>query len=130
MESKTTSTLLISEYKEKILLAFPQILKDDVKVVLGILPLDLNDVKLCDGQIHRVDNLISPNTYTIQLGNEQLSIPYRFYFNEPDLEKEGKLSATQRIILNCIYLRHHNGFLRQKRLEQLIGKNEYWATPF
>jgi hypothetical protein len=109
MKSKTTSTLVLSGYKDKILLAFPKILKDDVTVVLDILPFDVNDVKLCDGQISRVDNLISPYNYTVQLDNEQLSIPCRFYFNEPDIEKENKLSVTQKTILNCIYLRHHNG---------------------
>jgi hypothetical protein len=130
MKSKTTSTLLISEYRGKILLALPQILKIDVNVVLDILPFDENEVTLCDGQVHNVDNLISPNYYTVKLDNEQLSIPYRFYFNEPEIEKENKLSYTQKTILNCIYLRHHNGFLRQKRLEQLIDKTEFWIAPY
>ncbi|WP_216688381.1 hypothetical protein [Hymenobacter siberiensis] len=64
------------------------------------------------------------------MDNEPLVSPYRLYFNEPDTELENKLSELQRTILSCIYLRHHNGFLRQRRLEMLFDKNEDWVAPF
>lgn len=119
-----------TEYKDRLLKAFPQTLKSDVEVVLNILPFDVNDVMLTGGQIHKVDNLIHESILTVQLDNEQLVIPYRLYFNEPDIEKENKLTDIQKTILNCIYLRHHDGFLRQRRLEKLIDKNENWVVPF
>jgi len=119
-----------TEYKDRLLKAFPQILKSDVEVVLNILPFDVKDIMLTGGKIHKVDNLIHESILTVQLDNEQLVIPYRLYFDEPDIEKENKLTDIQKTILNCIYLRHHDGFLRQRRLEKLIDKNENWVVPF
>ena len=119
-----------TEYKDRLLIAFPQTLKNDVDAVLNILPFDVNNIKLTGGQIHKVDNLIHPSILTVQLNKEQLTIPYRLYFNEPDIEKENKLTDTQKTILNCIYLRHHDGYLRQRRLEKLLDKTDYWVIPF
>jgi hypothetical protein len=59
-----------------------------------------------------------------------LTIPCRNYFNEPADEKETQLTALQKTILNCIYLRHHNGFVRQRRLEQLINRDDYFVIPY
>jgi hypothetical protein len=119
-----------SEYRDRLLKAFPQTLKKEVETVLNILPFNINDVKLCDGQIHKVDNLIHSNSSEVQLNNELLSIPSRLYFNEPDTELENKLTDIQKTILHCIFLRHHNGYLRQNRLEKLVESNEYWVLPF
>jgi hypothetical protein len=118
------------EYRDRLLNAFPLTLHDDVTAVLDILPFDINDVRLSGGQVHKVDNLIHPNNLTVQLDAKPLTIPCRLYFNEPDKAKENNLTDTQKTILNCIYLRHHDGYLRQRRLELLADKNEYWVTPF
>lgn len=118
-----------SKYREILLNAFPKVLKKDVETVLNILPFEVNVVKLCDGQTHKVENLIHPDTLTVKLNGELLTIPYRVYFNEPEIEKEKNLTNQQQSILNCIFLRHHNGYLRQNRLEK-IQNNEYWITPF
>lgn len=118
-----------SIYREILLNAFPRTLKKDVESVLDILPFEVNDVKLCDGKIHKVENLIHPDFQTVLIEGEDLSIPNRLYFNEPELEKEQKLTNSQKVILNCIYLRHHNGYVRQSRLKK-INSNEYWITPF
>ncbi len=117
-------------YQDRLLNAFPLTLHDDVTAVLDILPFDINAVKLSGGQVHKVDNLISSKNLTVQLDTKLLTIPYRLYFNEPDKAKENNLSDTQKTILNCIYLRHHNGYVRQRRLELLADKNKYWVTPF
>ena len=118
-----------SKYREMILNAFPRTLKKDVESVLNILPFEVNEIKLCNGKIHKVENLIHPDFQTVLLEGEHLSIPNRLYFNEPELEKEQTLTNSQKVILNCIYLRHHNGYVRQSRLEK-INSNEYWITPF
>lgn len=118
-----------SKYREILLNAFPPTLKKDVESVLDILPFEVNDVKLCDGQIHYVENLIHPDTQTVHLDGELLTIPYRVYFNEPEIGQEQTLTSRQKAILNCIYLRHHNGYIRQSRLEK-IDVSEYWITPF
>jgi hypothetical protein len=59
-----------------------------------------------------------------------LSIPYRIYFNEPDPGIVSQLTCTQKAIFNCIYTRHHDGYVRQRRLEELAGINEYWVIPY
>ncbi|PKB15255.1 hypothetical protein [Flavobacterium sp. 5] len=118
-----------SNYRETLLDAFPQNLREDVENVLDILPFDINSIKLCDGKIHKVSTLIHSDFENFQLDGENLKIPNRVYFNEPELEEENKLTEKQKTILNCIYLRHHNGYLRQNRLER-IKTNEYWITPF
>ena len=116
--------------REKIINSFPAALKQDVEKVIEVLPLNQHNVILTGGQIHQVENLIHQNEQVVSLGKELLKIPYRLYFNEPSLDKEKILTDLQKIILNCIYLRHHNGFVRQKRLEQLLDNTEYFITPF
>ncbi|MPL94479.1 hypothetical protein SDC9_40633 [bioreactor metagenome] len=118
------------EYKDRLKEAFPKSLESDLNVVLEIIPFADNRVKLCDGNTHTVANLIHENFYTTLLDSNELKIPYRLYFNEPTPENEKTLSEKQQAILNCIYLRHHNGYLRQKRLEKLKGIDFYWITPF
>ena len=118
------------EYRDRLLKSFPTELKTDVESVIKILPLKKNEVKLGDGQVHKVDNLIHPTELTIKLNAEKLTIPYRLYFDEPDIDSENKLTERQKVILNCIYLRHHNGYLRERRLRELIDKNEKWTIPF
>lgn len=118
------------DYKDRLRNAFPKSVESDLNVVLDIIPFDENKVKLCDGNTHMVGNLIHENYYSTILDSKELKIPYRLYFNEPSPESEKTLTEKQQAILNCIYLRHHNGYLRQNRLEKLKGLNYYWITPF
>jgi len=118
------------DYKERLKKAFPKSLEKDLNVVLEMIPFNENNIKLSDGNTHKVDNLIHESFLNLRLENEELTIPYRLYFNEPDPNKEKALTELQKAILNCIYLRHHNGYLRQRRLEQLESNNQYWVTPF
>ena len=119
-----------SEYKNRLLAAFPGTLRSNVEAVIAILPFETNTIKLVDGKMHQLDNLIHPSNYTVSLEEEQLVIPYRLYFNEPSPEHENNLTDIQKTILNCIYLRHHDGYLRQVRLEKLVDKTEPWIIPF
>jgi hypothetical protein len=114
----------------KILNSFPKTLSQDVNKVIEILPLNEHNVLLTGGQIHNVESLIHSNEHLVMLDKELLKIPSRLYFNEPSLDKEKSLTSLQRVILNCIYLRHHNGFVRQRRLEQLVEQTEYFIIPF
>ncbi|WP_405246158.1 hypothetical protein [Cellulophaga sp. Asnod2-G02] len=121
---------LESQYKERLKRAFPKELHLDLKEVLKILPFQNNKVKLCDGVVHQVDNLIHDNELDLKLGHETLTIPYRLYFDEPSPELEAALTDKQKDILHCIYLRHHNGYLREKRLDLLSENSENWTIPF
>lgn len=104
--------------KEKLLKAFPTNLTQDVEIVADFL-VDKNF------DIHPTVE------QEIILNGEKLIIPGRIYFDTPTETIENTLTTTQRIILNCIYLRHNNGFVRQKCLEKLIENGEdYYVIPF
>ncbi len=62
--------------------------------------------------------------------NKILNIPNRIHFNFPDEKVLIQLTDLQQTILNCIYLRHHDGFIRQKRLESLLGNSNSFIIPF
>jgi hypothetical protein len=115
--------------KVRLINSFPSSLRQDVEEAIKVLPADHN-VVLADGQLHSIDGLIHPTEYSVILDRELLTIPYRNYYNEPTPEKEKLLTPQQKAILNCIYLRHHNGFVRQKRLEQLINTADNFVIPY
>src|SRR4051812_27227980 len=87
------------EYKDKLRNAFPKTLKIEIQAVLNILPFDDNNLKRTGEQIIRVDNLIFPLNLKVHLDKELLCIPYRIYFNEPDIVEESKLTDIQKTIL-------------------------------
>lgn len=116
--------------KERILKAFPKNLRADIKVVLEIIPFNDHDVKLCDGNTHTIADFISEDSIRVKLENEDIDIPYRVYFNEPNVESEKTLNVKQQTILNCIYTRHHDGHVRERRLQQLVECGEIWLIPY
>lgn len=118
------------DYKDKLKKAFPKHLEQDLEIVLKVIPFSNNNVKHTNGYISKVDDLIFSECQSINFENEELVIPYRVYFNEPTEKEEKILTTKQQTILNCIYLRHHDGFVRQKRLENLKDVSDLWTTPF
>jgi len=107
------------EYQKRILKSFPSKLVNDVNKVLEILP--FSDVK---------ENLIHTTEQNLNVSSEIITIPYRIYFDEPNIKLENNLTERQKNILNCIFLRHHNGYVREKRLKMLSAENEEWTIPF
>lgn len=108
---------------------FPQSLRSDVEKVIDVIPSNKN-ILLANGKIHKSNNLIHDNLQKFLLNDEILNIPSRVYFNEPAEIDEKALTERQQLILNCIYLRHHNGFIRQKRVDKIIGSKEDFVIPF
>lgn len=107
----------MSDIKSTFIKAFPLSLKADVEEIVSVLSFSGSYT-------------FSPDSQIVNLDNENLSIPYRIYFDEPNSRDEQKLSEQQKNILNCFYTRHHNGLVRQRRLELLLDKNDYFITPF
>ncbi len=118
------------EYERRLKKAFPKHLEDDLKTVFSIIPFELNSIKFRDGSVHEIKNLINESKIKVKLGNEELEIPYRLHFNEPSKIQENKLTNRQKVILNCIYLRHHDGYLRERRLKELKNVQESFSAPF
>ena len=116
--------------RNSILGAFPKLLRADVNVVLDILPLGKKVPVFAYKDEHKFYGLIHEDFKLVSYGFENLKIPIRIYMEEPDSKKEDQLSERQRVILNCIYLRHSNGFIRQRRLENLAGSQEIFVPFF
>lgn len=101
--------------RQKIINAFPRELKSDVEVVIEFL-------------FQKDFNFDIEHHQEIILNEEKLFIPKRVYFDEPSGIDD--LSNIQKTILNCIYLRHYNGFVRQHNLELLVNSRDYFVVPF
>ena len=108
----------INENNRNVLMnSFPSELQNDVEIVIDF----LNNEKF---EIH--PNLERP----IFINGETIIIPSRIYSNEPKQNFEDELTETQNVILNCVYLTHKNGFLRQQRLEILKDNFEDFVIPY
>lgn len=118
------------KYSERIKKAFPSELENEVTAVVKILPFENHKVKLNDGKFREVANLIHSDKYEVNLNSKKLIIPYRLYFDEPSESKEEELTEIEKEILNCIYLRHCNGYLREKRLKNLMKSQNEFVIPF
>ncbi|MFI7217945.1 hypothetical protein [Micromonospora maritima] len=68
--------------------------------------------------------------FGVAVDEQPLVIPYRIYQAEPPAGAEASLPPTQSAILNCLYTRHHDGRVRQRRLEHILGLDEPWVVPF
>ncbi len=96
---------------------FPAELREQVRKVIHILSIEKS------GCIHA-------GSYSTQFQGETLEFPYRVYFNEPRNTLEKNLTEEEKVILDCIFLLHHNGHIRQRRLERLVDKTQAYIIPF
>ena len=95
--------------------AFPARLADDVRSVLAFVP---------DARLGPVE------PFQVEVQGEIVAIPSRIYNEEPEVGLERSLTGTQRLILHCLYSRHSDGRVRQRRLEQIVSSSEPWVAPF
>jgi hypothetical protein len=103
----------VNNYEEKIIEAFPRYISSEVASLLSKIVLK---------------TILQPQTFfTVTIQNERVEIPYRIYFEYPGTDN---LSGKELLILNCLFTRHHSGYLRQKYLERIILSDEYFVTPF
>ncbi len=67
---------------------------------------------------------LSTYSFSVTVGNECIAIPERLYADSRRaLIGDGDAAA-------CLLTRHHNGFVRQRALEQVLLLDEPWAVPF
>ena len=97
--------------------AFPSVIRLDVDTTLGCIPYSELPPS--------IDN-IGP----IIISQEQLTIPFRFYSQEPEESCVQLLDDRQSLILNAIYTRHANGFIRERQVRPLLLADEPWIPPF
>lgn len=79
-----------------------------------------------------IGELFPPSdAFIVNVDGEALRIPYRVYY-DPDILRR-QLRAFQdaaRLILLCLGTRHHDGYLRQECLRELVKNEAPWLTPY
>lgn len=68
-------------------------------------------------------------SFPLQVGTEFISIPHRIYYAPPSLQIN-QLTPLQCEILDCLFTRHHDGFVRQARLTRIILSKAPWIPCF
>lgn len=65
----------------------------------------------------------------VSIAGERIELLSRLYSPELPDEATRGLSDRQRLILSCLYSRHHDGFVRERHLLRLRG-DEAWVPHF
>jgi hypothetical protein len=105
----------VSRSKDELLQSFPLALRDDVRNALSLVP----------------EDRYSHNWafFSLRLGAKLLSIPYRIYVDPPFLQRV-RLTGTQSRLLDCLFTRHRDGFVRQRHLVRIIRSQDMWVPCF
>jgi hypothetical protein len=101
--------------KEELVQSFPLALHEDVRTALSLLPEDRYSGNW--------------NFFSVRYGEEFLSIPHRIHLDPPLLQRV-RLTALQSELLDCLFTRHHDGFVRQRHLGRIIKSKNDWAPCF
>ncbi len=67
--------------------------------------------------------------FSVVAGNETLRIPYRVHYSENTLNQP-RNSHLQYEILNCLYSRHGDGYIRERCLKNIIASPNPWVVPY
>ena len=102
---------------ERVVAAFPPDLAADVDVVLQALPLAKHEPTANDGIEARVCG-------------ESLRIPYRVYFPLPSARALKRLSGHQRHIMAALLTRHHDGYVREAWVREVLPSPASWVPAF
>ena len=116
--------------KDRLIKAFPASLREDAAYVVNILPPGKTVWSHDGSRLITVQSLISEDAIQVFLDNEMISLPYRIYMNELNVEVLEQLTIHQQIILHCIYTRHFNGHIREASLAKLYGATDGFVIPF
>jgi hypothetical protein len=67
-------------------------------------------------------------SFSLRLGNEVLTVPQRVYYAPP--VQAVRFNHLQIEIQNCVFTRHHDGFVRQTHLARIIRSQNAWIPCF
>ncbi|MCB9106567.1 MAG: hypothetical protein H6633_20325 [Anaerolineales bacterium] len=62
--------------------------------------------------------------------DEVLEIPDRIYYPEENVHNLSPFNPLHKEILNCFYTRHHNGFVRERCLREIVTSEYVWVVPY
>jgi hypothetical protein len=66
----------------------------------------------------------------VQVDGETVTLPVRIYAAEVASATVAALSPDERLVLHCLYTRHHDGFVRARHLDPVLAADAAWAVPF
>jgi hypothetical protein len=95
--------------------AFPRSLRRDALAIAAVVP---------------DSGLASVAPFTVAVEGEPVVIPYRIYHDPPAPGVLRTLTPVQQTMIRCWYTRHHDGFVRQRHLDRVIGVPLPWVAPF
>jgi hypothetical protein len=103
--------------------ALPSGLRPSLSVVLGDLP------QFAYGPSGSITSSNSREWPAITVLGERVEIPYRIHNPAPptNFAPEGSQVAVD---IDCLYTRHHDGFVRQMALQRVLASDETWTMPF
>lgn len=67
--------------------------------------------------------------FSVDVDGELLTIPYRIYQDEVPDQYE-RWSATQRLVADCLYTRHHDGRVREAHARLIVENVSPRVAPF
>jgi hypothetical protein len=67
--------------------------------------------------------------FSVQVCGEAVTIPYRLYHSPSQIKTE-HLTDLEKELVDCLLTRHHDGFVRQQHLEQIVRSGNPWVPPF
>lgn len=105
----------------------------DLKIILSAFPRSLEcDIRSIFDILSLKTELYNGKTFEIKINDESIHIPERIYYEEPKETEEMKLSYLQRQIIECVFTRHHDGYVRQKRLNNIFKRRtvQKWVIPY
>ncbi len=65
----------------------------------------------------------------VEVEGEKVAVLGRLYAPEPTTGVSS-LTPIQRLILSALYSRHHDGFVRERHVRQLLDVDHVWIPPF
>lgn len=103
----------MSEDNADLGLAFPASVRDEALRMAAALP----------------ESSLKTDPFSVHIGGETILIPYRVY-HDPALINSAVLTPLQAELLDCLLTRHHNGFVREKHLKNIVHSTHEWIPPF
>jgi len=90
-----------------------------------------------ESTVRRVSSLFGDPLYKSRSGDEvalvsntTIKLPDRIYVAEPPSELLLSLDAVEEGVARCLLARHHDGFVRQRQIADLVRLSEPWSVPY
>ena len=108
-------------------------MEKDIEIMLNAFPRELEDeIKSIFRRITLKTNIYNGGTFDVFVNKEVIHIPERIYYEDIEVNLEVSLSQIQKCILDCFFTRHYNGYIRQKRLNNIFNSSIIynWSIPY